>query len=82
MRNTEPSERQSVREQCRTNLEEIRESYKTLRETYREAFKEFRENMKVFIQESKGLPINSAERDEAIANIESLNSFGGRNAIE
>lgn len=72
MRNAEPSERKSVREECKSNLEEIRESYKTLRETYRETFKEFRENMMVFIQESKGLPIDSTERDAAIANIEFL----------
>jgi hypothetical protein len=72
MRNAEPLERELVREQCKANLEKIRESYKLFRETYREAFKEFRENMKVFIQESKGLPIDSSQRDAAIANIESL----------
>ncbi|MBI1663156.1 MAG: hypothetical protein IS860_06655 [Nitrosopumilus sp.] len=72
MRNAEPSERQSVREECKSDLQDIRDSYKELRETYQAAFKEFRENMRVFIQESKGLPVSSAQRDAAIANIESL----------
>lgn len=72
LRNAEPSERESAREKCRSNLEEIRESYKLVRETFREAFKEFGENMKVFIQESKGLPIDSNEKNAAIAEIDSL----------
>ena len=72
MRNTEPSERNSVKEKCKSDLKEIREAYKALRETYRETFKEFRENMKIFIQEYKGLPITPAQRNEAISNIESI----------
>lgn len=72
MKNTKPSERKSVIKQCRINLDEIRESYKSLREIYHETFKEFRENINVFIQESKGLPIDSAQRDAAITNIKSL----------
>ena len=72
MKNAEPSERKSVREECKSNLKEIRKSYKSLRETYHETFKEFRENMKVFIQESKGLPIDDSTRNAAIASIELL----------
>ncbi|MCH7648602.1 MAG: hypothetical protein IIA83_08355, partial [Thaumarchaeota archaeon] len=72
MKNAEPSERQSVREECRSNLDAIKESYKSLRETYRETYKAFREDMKVFIQEYKGLPIDDSTRAAAIASIESL----------
>ena len=72
MQNAEPSERKSVREDCKSNLKDIRESYKSLRETYRETYKAFREDMKVFVQESKGLHIDDSTRDAAIANIESL----------
>lgn len=72
VRNAEPSERESVRELCRDTLDEIRESYKSLREIYQETFKEFRENIKVFIRESKGLPIDPTQRDVAISNIKSL----------
>jgi len=72
MQNAEPSERKSVREDCKSNLKDIRESYKSLRETYRETYKAFGEYMKVFVQESKGLPIDDSTRDAAIANIESL----------
>jgi len=71
MQNAEPSDRKSVREDCKSNLKDIRESYKSLRETYRETYKAFGENMKVFVQESKGLPIDDSTRDAAIANIES-----------
>ena len=72
MANAEPSERESVRDKCKSNLEDIRESYKLLREIYREAFLLFKENMKVFIAESRGLPIDSSQRDAAIANIKAL----------
>ncbi len=72
MANAEPSERESVRDTCKSNLEDIRESYKLLREIYREAFLLFKENMKVFIAESRGLPIDSSQRDVAIANIKAL----------
>ena len=72
MKNAEPSDRQSVRDECKSNLKEIRDSYRELRTTYQETFKEFRENMRILIQESKGLPVNSAQRDAAISNIESL----------
>jgi len=72
MQNAEPSERKSVREDCKSNLKDIRESYKSLRETYSETYKAFGEDMKVFVQESKGLPIDDSTRDAAIANIESL----------
>jgi len=71
MQNAEPSERKSVREDCKFNLKDIRESYKSLRETYSETYKAFGEDMKVFVQESKGLPIDDSTRDAAIANIES-----------
>lgn len=72
MANAEPSERESVRDTCKSNLDDIRESYKLLRETYREAFLIFKENMKIFIAESRGLPIDSTQRDAAIANIKAL----------
>ncbi len=72
LRNAELSERDSVREQCRADLEEIRESYHLLRETYHDAFKTFRESMKIFIQESKGLPVDDTTKDAALENIESL----------
>ncbi len=72
MKNADPSDRKSVREDCKSDLKDIRESYKSLRETYSETYKAFGEDMKVFVQESKGLPIDDSTRDAAIANIESL----------
>jgi len=70
--NAEPSDRQSAREQCKSNLKDIKESYKSLRETYRETFKQFRDDMRIFIKESRGLQINEGEKSAALANIDSL----------
>jgi len=70
--NAEPSDRQSAREQCKSNLKDIKESYKSLRETYRETFKQFRDDMRILIKESRGLQINEGEKSAALANIDSL----------
>ncbi len=68
----EPSEREAVREDCRTELEKIKESYKSIRETYRDTFLVFKESMKVLIAVAKGVSIDEDEINEAILEIESL----------
>jgi len=70
--NAVPSDRQSVREQCKSDLKEIRDSYKDLRQTYHDMFKAFRDDLKILIKEYKGLEINEGEKAAALANIDSL----------
>ena len=68
---SDPSQRDTIRKQCRDNLNEIRESYKQTREIYKESFKEFRKSMDVAIRESKGLEVDDSERTAAISDIKS-----------
>ena len=68
---SDPSQRDTIRKQCRDNLNEIRESYKQTREIYKESFKEFRKSMDVAIRESKGLEVDDSERIAAISDIKS-----------
>ena len=67
-----PSEREAIRDQCKSDLNDIGESYRSLRETYRETFLTFKENIKVLIAEAKGLPVGSGEIKAAISNIQSV----------
>jgi len=68
----EPTEREAIRQKCKSDLDGINESYRSIRETYRETFLTFKENMKVLIAEAKGLPVTTGEINAAISNIQSI----------
>ncbi len=67
--NAAAADRGQIMDNCKSNLRTLHDKFSDERTKYHELFAQFREHMHVFLKEAHGLPVDPAEKKQALDHI-------------